>query len=263
MAPGPGTAAAFEPTRRAAIVSALALLALSPGRARAEPWLRDYVVIYTEPTLVPVLRAIGAAFRPQGGPAIVLAAPTAQNLALLAHGTQDDLLIALASFLPQAEAAGLIAPGARPLWRNRLVLAAAGVGATRDFDPAGIPALLGGGRLAYPDATAASSLDGPATVARLGLGAVIAERGMGAVDSLDVADLLRRRQAALGLCYETDIGPGLYAAMRIAPAAHDPVLYTVAKASKAWSRYGDAFVAFLGTERARSLAQAAGLEMVA
>lgn len=246
--------------RRALLAAALA----APALARAEPWLRDQLVIYAEPTLLPVLRRLGARFTAQGaGPVYVFVQPTAQNIALLAHAVQDDLLIGLAALAPEAARQKLIAPPGPPIWRNRLVLAARGSGPARDFDADAARAMLGGGVLAATDPSEASSLDGRAVIDRLGLATELGPRLAGAARTEDVADMLRSGEAALGLLHATDIAPGLYAALRVPDPAYPPIAYCAAKSRAAWSRNSDRFLAYLATGEARDAARAAGLEVLA
>ncbi len=244
------------PSRRALLAMALS----APLAAHAEPWLRNEVVVYADPTLKPLLRTIAGRFSP--GRVLTFTAPPRQSVALLAHDTQDDVLITLASVMAEAEAAGLVAQGARGLWRNRLVFAASGAGPTRDFDPAALAALLAGGQLAVPDPTPASSFDGSAVLAGLKLPAALAARVTGAANSVDAAFQVTHGEARLALCYATDVAPGLYAAMRVPEAACPDLTYAVALSRKAWSRHQGAFLDFLRGETCATLARRAGLEIV-
>ena len=224
-------------------IGALAAFDASPAWAE---WLRDGIVIYAEPALQPPLAALNARFmRQHPGTPQVFTAPPTQMLSLLAHGTQADILITQTGFMDRALAAGLVAPAPHTLWRNRLVLAAkAGTAAPQTFSPDAVRALLGGGALAVPDATQASTVDGPALVAALGL----SEHVQGAVDTADALAMVRAGAAALAVCHASEIaGNGAFAQIMALPeSAYPAIIYQAALTKSAWSRNQMALLDYFG-----------------
>ncbi len=250
------------PRRR--LLAAAGLAAMLPAAASAE-WLRDEIVVYCDPALRPVLDAVAARFRRAHAITLrIFCAAPGQMLGLLAHGTQDDVLITLAPFMRQGEQSGLVAQG-KPLWRNRLVFAARSAqGPGAPFDAAALTARLADGKLAVPDPTPAAAVDGASVLQRLGLGDRLAGRVQGAVDTGDALAMLRRGDVAMALCHisqvagATDIG----AAMLVPESAHDPITYDVALTKSAWSRNQDKLLADLAGP-AREDAAAFGLAVLA
>ena len=240
------------------------LLSAAPAAARAE-WLRDQVVVYCEPALRPVLDAVAADFKRSAGITLrIFCAPPGQMLGLLAHGTQDDVLITQAPFMRQGEQSGLVT-GGQPLWRNRLVFAAAGTGApAAPFDAATLATLVGGGMIAVPDATPASSMDGPAVLQRLGLADKLGGRVQGSANTGDALGMLRRGEAALALCHISEVARAadVRAAMQVPDASYDPIAYEVALSKSAWIRNQDKFLAYLAGP-ARQTASGFGLAVPA
>jgi ABC-type molybdate transport system substrate-binding protein len=245
------------------ILAACGLAAL-PAVAHAE-WLRDEIVVYADPALRPVMAVLGARFRAARGVRVrCFCAAPGQMLGLLAHGTQDDVLITQAAPMADAMRRGLASGPAKNLWRNRLVFAARGDGA-RDaaFDAGALAALAGGGKLALPDASDACTVDGPGLLARLGVDGP-GTRIVGAADSEDAVATLKRGEASVALCHASEVAAdaSLRSAMRVPDEAYAPIIYAVALSHAAWSRYQDPFVAWLGSDAA-SLVPMLGLEVAA
>jgi hypothetical protein len=163
-----------------------------------------------------------------------------------------------------AAQAGLVSGPRARLWRNRLVFAARGAGpAARDFDVAALTGAVGSGRLAVPDPTDASTIDGPALLHRLGVGDALANRVLGAADSEDAVATLRRGEASVALCHASEVGadPGLRVLMRIPDDSSGPIIYEAALSHAAWSRYNAPFMAFLSAGAAPEAARH-GLEVL-
>jgi hypothetical protein len=239
------------------MLGAAAAFASSPAWAE---WLRDDVVVYAEPALKPVMASLGASFRRQhAGTPRVFVAPPVQMLGLLAHGTQADMLITQTRFMDQAAQAGLVAPGRRMLWRNRLVVAGwPGSERSESFSLAGLREALAGGVLAVPDATDASAIDGPALLRNLGYSDAV----QGAVDTADALDMVRRRRVALAICHATELAaaPELTRIMALPDESYPPILYQGALTASAWSRNQMALLDYLaGTVPVHAL----GLEVSA
>ncbi len=241
------------------MLGALAAFAASPAWAE---WLRDGIVIYAEPALVAPLAVLNADFRTRhAGTPRVFAAPPTQMLGLLAHGTQADILITQTGFMDRAVAGGLVAPAPRVLWRNRLVLAARrGAFAPAPFSAAALRGALGGGVLAVPDATAASTVDGPALLAALGVQA----RVQGVADTADGLAMVRAGTAAMAVCHASEIAgdTGFSRVMALPDAAYPAIVYQAALTKSAWSRNQMALLDDFGGYDAGRL-QAIGLERAA
>lgn len=219
------------------------------AKSRAAPWLRKYVVVYCDPTLKPVLRAAAAGF---GAPVILFAAPPALSIGLLAHGTQDDLLITTPAMAAQAASAGVLAGGdTPPRWRNHLVLAGlrGQGGRLAGLDAAAVLARLGDGRFALSDASPAATIDGPAVIDALGLTGALAGRTVPAVDTGEVGPLLRSGAARIGLCHRTDVraDDGIEEIAALPDASYPPIAYCVRRTRHAWSMNMDAFETYLAS----------------
>jgi ABC-type molybdate transport system substrate-binding protein len=237
------------------------------GSARAEPWLRSYVVIYCDPTLKPVLRRVGEAFTAKTGATVsVFSGPPSVNLGLLAHGTQNDLLISTAETTRAAAAAGALAsgPAGVAVWRNRLVIAGArgDAAALATMDAAGILSRLGDGKFALTDATPAATIDGPAILGALGLNAALADRIVPAVSTDEIGFLIQSGAARLGLCHRTDVrtDAGLAEVAVVPDSGYAPIDYCVSRTAKAWSKNIEAFEAYLASPEAVAMLGALGLE---
>jgi len=236
---------------RRRVMLAAAMLGATPLAARSE-WLRDEVVVYADPPLRRVVGAIGARFVQAQRVRCFCAAPL-QMVALLAHGTQDDVLVTQSAAMAAAAQGGLVSGPRARLWRNRLVFAASGAGpAARDFDAAALRAAVGGGRLALPDPSDASTVDGPALLHRLGVADGLAARVLGAADSEDAVASLQRGEAAVALCHASEVAgdPGMRVLMRVPDDAYAPIIYEAALSRAAWSRYNAPFMAFLAARTA-------------
>jgi molybdate transport system substrate-binding protein len=236
-------------------------VAAASGPARAE-WLRDGIVIYADPELRPVLTELDAQYqRSNPGSPTVFSAPPGQLLGLLAHDTQNDVLLTQSAFMDRAVAQKLVQDVRHTLWRNRLVVAGrAGAATLGDFRADALKAALKGGVLAVPDASDASAVDGPALLEKLGLSV----RVQGAVSTGDGLDMLRGGHVALAVCHATELtaDPGLVRVMALPDEAYPPIVYQAALTAKAWSRYQSPWLAYL-SGGAAALARQSGLEVLA
>jgi ABC-type molybdate transport system substrate-binding protein len=237
------------------------------GFGARQPWLRSYVVIYCDPTLKPVLRRVGEGFTAKtGAPVSVFAGPPSVNLGLLAHATQNDLLISTAETTRAAAAAGVLAPGpvGTPLWHNRLVIAGARGDAAglSTIDAPALVSRLGDGKFALTDATPAATIDGPAIIGALGLTAALADRIVPAVSTDEIGFLIHSGAARLGLCHRTDVrtDAGLAEVAAVPDAGYPPISYCVSRTAKAWSAIIDAFEAYLSSPEATAMLGGLGLE---
>jgi hypothetical protein len=236
----------------------LAPLAAAATPARAE-WLRDGIVLYAEPALLPVLDALDGAYRrTRPGAPVIFTAPPGQLLGLLAHDTQADILIVQRQYMETAQVASLVKAPIPGIWRNRLVVVGPRGVPDRPFSAAALAQALAGGILAVPDASDASAIDGPALLQRLDLPAGI--RVQGTAGTRDALDMVHLGTAALAICHETErlADPGLSRAMALPDSAYPPITYQAALTTRAWSRYQDALLAYI-TGPGAPIARAAGL----
>lgn len=238
----------MRPSWIAAIVALAAGCGANPARAGFIS--APDVVLYCDPDIAHACAAVGAEFRARTGvPVRVLSAPPVQQLALLARGTRNDVLITLTAQLDEAGAQHLLATDncAGP-WRDPLVLGGRGV-----VDAQGI------GTLALVDPTEAGSLDGAAVARRLGVRPTAV---VGALDGREVAWMLAHFSARLGVLPRSALlaEPSLAVVAAIPSDAAPPLTYAAAVSHGALSRYATTFLDFLKTPAAQAVLADAGLE---
>ncbi len=238
------------------LVFAASIAVLAAGPARAEFSTAPDVVVYCEPALRHAIEHAGALFRAQTHvPVRVFAAPGPLNLAQLARGVRDDVLIARAAEMDEAARQDLIDPASRiDGWHNRLVLAVRG----GPVHAATVDELLNGGTVAVTDPTVVSGLDGFAVIAKLGK----ADSVTGAGDTIDVAFLIGSGSARLGLVYLTEVrtDPALSVGWQIPPEIAPPVAFAAALNRHALSQNSRMFLDFLHHADAMAQLHADGLE---
>ena len=192
----------------------------------------------------------GARFTAQTGvPVHVFSAPPTLILAQLRHQVWNDVVMTQASWMDQAERAGVIEKGTRTgAWRNTLVLARA-TGVTPANDT-----------MAITDPTPAATIDGPAVLAALGLHPAHVQ---GVANTAEVAFMLDTGAAAQGLVHLTDVraDPKLSVA---APcrrrSAVPPIVYAAAISTLTHSPNAHAFLDYLTSAAATEVLRADGLE---
>ena len=213
------------------------------------------LILNCDPALAGPMAAATPLFQQSHG-VLVNIFPTAPGLILpqIARHIQNDMVFTRSAAITDAIAAGTIAADAPRggQWRNRLVIARR-AGAT---DAGGMA------RLAMTDATPGSDLDGAAIVQKLGLahGPVL-----GVIDTDEVAYLLLRGQADVGLLHMTDIraNPGLEVAAVVPDDAAAPIIYSIAVTKLSRRPHPEAFIAFLLAPSGAAVLRKAGLEVVA
>jgi ABC-type molybdate transport system substrate-binding protein len=229
------------------MASALIPLAMA---SEAKAGTTDLAVI-CDVTLGAPLRLAAAAFRAGAGVEIHVF-PTAPGLIVpqLDREVQIDIVVAQSGVLDQATQAGLLttSPRSGP-WSNALVVA-------ERIDASGSPDT---GKFAVSELPGASGIDGAAVVASLGIDAA---RVVSAIDTSEVAFLLTTGGARTGVLRLTDVRAD--ARLRVVRTIADqpPALCTAAITTGASRPNPAAFITFLGTEPARRVLVAAGLEIV-
>jgi molybdate transport system substrate-binding protein len=221
-----------------------------PGARAAAP----DVIVYGDPTLAHALREVSARFTAETSvPVHVFSAPPAVILAQLRHEVWNDVVVTLVPWMDRAEQAGVIEPGTRTgAWRTTLVMA-------RATDPAPSGATPANDTIAITDPTPASTIDGPAVLAALGLHPPHVQ---GVANAAEVAFLLDTGAAAQGLVHLTDVraDPKLSVAAPVADTAYAPIVYAAAISTLTHSPNARAFLDYLHTPAATEVLHAAGLE---
>lgn len=241
-------------------LSAMAASFAVTSTSRAEFISAPDVVVYCDDTLSQAAKTLGRAFRARTGvPVRVFSAPGPQQLALIAHGTRNDVLMTQSNYMDEAAQRKLIDPATRTAaWSDRLVLA--GSGEPRPSLPAKteIAALLEGGKLGVIDPAIPDGIDGPALAEKLGWQVPEA----GEVSGPAVAFLVRHGEARLGLLQRTSAlqQPALPIIAAVPADVAAPPSYAAAIGHNVLSRNATAFMEFLKTPVAAAVLQKAGLE---
>lgn len=222
----------------------LALAAATPAGAAAPD-----VIVYGDPALNHALHDVADRFTAQTGvPVHVFAAPPAIILAQLRHQVWNDVVVTLSPWLDQAVQSGVIQPGTRTgSWKTTLVIAATS-GASGDT-------------FAVPDATPASSIDGPAILAAANLHPA---KVQGVANDANVIFLLQTGAAAQGLLHLTNLraDPSLHVVAPVPDAAYAPIVYDAAISTLTHSPNAHAFLDYLHSPAATDILRADGLETV-
>jgi molybdate transport system substrate-binding protein len=236
-------------------VPALPLAALAtPARAETTD-----LILNCDPALAAPMAAAAQLFAKTHG-VLVNIFPTPPGLILpqIARHIQNDMVITSSAAIGDAVAATTIAADAPRggQWRNRLVIARR-AGATQSVVT---------GRIAVPDATPGSDMDGPAILRKLNLGPRFIWGGVwGVIDTDEVVYLLLRGQVDAGLLHMTEIraNPGLEVIATVPDSAAPPILYSIAVTKLSRRPHPEAFIAFLMAPDGVAVMQTAGLEVVA
>lgn len=245
------------PSRRRFLLGLpLALLPALPAAAagKAEPSAgitTTDLSLACDTALAHPMRRAAAAFRARAGVQVHVF-PTAPALLLpqLQRQIQNDILVTGLDRMEEARRLGLLAPGVSTgPWRAPLVLAA-----LRETTEAQARA----GRLAVPDPTPGRA-DGRPILAGMGLDPA---RAMGAIDTREVAFLLRSGAASAGLLHLSELrGEPKLRAIATVPAGLAPPLSSAAAVTTLARRpKPEAFIAFLATPEATALLAEAGME---
>lgn len=228
-----------------ALAVLIALAPAAPARAAAPD-----VILYADPALARPLHDVADRFTAQTGvPVHLFTAPPALILAQLRHQVWNDVLVTLAPWMDEAEAAGVITPGTRTgTWRTTLVIARPASPTTSDV-------------FAVTDPTPAASIDGPAVLAAAGLHPA---KVQGVANDATVAFLLDSGAAGEGLLHLTEAraDPRLLVAMPVAKTAYASIIYNAAISTLTHSPNARAFLDFLKSPTATETLQADGVETV-
>jgi molybdate transport system substrate-binding protein len=241
------------------------LLCLAAFAAPLPAQARD-IVVYAEPTLAPVLHSLGNLWHAKGNSRVhVFVAPTDLSFAQIEREARCDVVFALAG--PATDEAArrelFDADSKVAAFNNSLVLV--GRDALASANPAGIPAILAGKRLAIanPDRDVAGSYGlaalraTGAQVDPAGKNVLVAENAAG------VMQMLADGQADAGVVYASDAAahPQVKVLATFDDASHPPIAYMAAEAANADAQSdSEGFLAFLATPEAKAAVAAAGLK---
>jgi len=251
----------------------LALLAASMATAQAEYPVAPDVVVFCDPTLQPLMTALGERWQSETGiPVRVFAAPTWANLAQLEHHTRDDVIIGEGDkALAQATAEQLIdGESVQRLWRNNLVAAT-----TRDdlrAAEAALPRLrvdladvAGKSAIAIvdPDVSPAGKQTEEA-LRTLGLLSAVRAKSIGVVGTADAGYLLSEGRVELAVLYASDVSahPKFTVTDTLPTGAGEPIVYWAARTQGALSPNAGRFLDFLHQLPVREQGKEAGLEVL-
>jgi molybdate transport system substrate-binding protein len=236
-------------------------LAFGPGALAASAVQARDLVIYAEPTLKPVLRALGQLWRAKSGVRVnVFVARSELSFGQIERGARCDVIVALAGDgMDDAERDKLVKSAtSSPVFRNSLVLVGREARASGD-----IAAVIAGRKLAIadPERDPAGS-SGLAALEQAGI-KIDADSATVAVaeSSAGVLRLLADGKAELGIVYASDAAgrASLKLVLPLPPASDDAIEYVAAETVNAQSDTR-AFLAFLKSDEARRAITAAGLQ---
>ena len=249
----------FRRTALPALV-ALAMFAALPAQARD-------LVVYGEPTLKPVLTALGGLWHAHGNSRVhVFVAPTDLSFEQIAREARCDVIFALDGMATDAaEDRELFDADSKiSAFANSLVLVARAASPMTPGDP---HAVLAGKRLAIanPDRDVAGTY-GVQALRATGIDLDPAGKDVRVAESAaGVLQLLADGHAEVGVVYASDAAAN--AAFKILarfdPASHPPIVYVAAQAAHADDDAdSEGFLDFLTTPEARMAIAAAGLAPV-
>lgn len=237
--------------------------------ARADDYpVAPDVVVFCEPTLRPVITALGRQWTEETGiPARIFAAPTWANLAQLVRHTRDDVIIGESdTAAAKAEAQNLIKGETLfRLWQNKLVVAALVTDQAKSpARPLDLAAVAGKAPIAIVDPDVATAgADTREALQTLGLWNAVNGKSIGVVDTADAAFLLSAGDVKLAVLYATDVaGHPDFAVTDTLPAAGPPIVYWAAQTERALSPNAAKFLDFLRRDQVRARGRDAGLEVL-
>jgi len=252
--------------RAAAAATLLGIIALGAApAARAEE-----ILVFAAASLKNALDDAAAAYQRQGGDKVGVSYAASSALAKqLESGAPADIFISAdLDWMDYAEERHLIKPETRKnLLGNRLVLIAPAASDLKVEIKPGFPlaALLGGGRLAMadPDAVPAGKY-GKAALEKLGVWASV-EASVARAENVRAAlFFVSRREAPLGIVYETDAAAD--AGVKIAAAfpedTHPPIVYPIALTAAGKNPGAAAFLAFLESPAAKPFFEKQGFTVL-
>ncbi|MEJ0015498.1 MAG: substrate-binding domain-containing protein [Acetobacteraceae bacterium] len=209
------------------------------------------LAVTCDTTLAPVLRKAGARYEALTGVRVhVFATPPGLIVPQLVRDIQNDIVVTQTTILDQAVQAGVVATLPRAQWRNPIVIAGRR-GAT-----------IISGSFAAADASPASDMDTATVLSRIG---IMTGQVQGALDTDEVAFLLRTGAAQAGLLHMTDVrAHDALSVIRPVPPDIQPALRYAASVSRLAQRPDpQGFVRFLASSDGGDVLTEGGLEITA
>lgn len=254
-------------SRRALL--ALGVLAATAGLAPQVMAADKPVTVFAAASLKEVLTDIAASWKAETGKEARLSFAASSALAkqVEAGAPADLFLSADLKWMTYLSDKGLVRKDSvKPLLGNRLVLVgapgAADVAIGEGFD---LPGALGEGRLAVGlTASVPAGLYARQALERLKLWDGVKDRLAEAENVRAALTLVSRGEAPLGIVYETDArADKAVKQIGIFPEdSHDPIVYPAALTSTAEGDDPAAFLAYLGTDKARAVFEKAGFTVL-
>jgi molybdate transport system substrate-binding protein len=250
------------------VLTRIAVPTLLAFAATALPAHARDLVVYGEPTLKPVLNALGCLWRAQGNSRVhVFVAPTDLSFEQIARETRCDVIFALAGPVTDAaeERELFDADSKIAVFSNALVLVGREAAPGSGTD---IRAIIAGKRLAIanPDRDVAGS-HGVVALRAAGVALDPAGKNVRVAESAaGVLQLLADRRADLGVVYASEVvtNPQFNILARFDTASYPPIVYMAAQAAHADDEAdSEGFIDFLSTSEAMAAIAAAGLTPIA
>jgi len=263
---GEGLRAVDNRTRRSVLTT---ILGASLGTAAASCFAEAAgkpVMIFAAATLKPALDpAAQAATEALHVGVTVVYGPSPALVKQLETGAPADIFFSAdADWMDAAVARKLVDPATRvDLLSSTLVLIAPAADATPVTIAPGFPlaTMLGDGRLAMCDPMMMpAGRYGRAALQKLGVWPSVQHRVANAEDVLAAVTYVSRREAALGIVFDTDakLDPGVAVVGTFPPDTHPPIVYPVAAVARSTNPETPRVLAFLRSAAARRIFAAHG-----
>ncbi|HEX3350291.1 MAG TPA: substrate-binding domain-containing protein [Acetobacteraceae bacterium] len=238
---------------------AAAMVLAAPRIARAAFSPAPDISAFVEPTLVPVIGALGRTFLARtGAPLHIFAAPSKMLIREIPFTLADVAVLQTDALLAADLAGNVVGPGRPvPIGLNGLVVARRGEGPAVPIEQLTVTGTLAVVDEPVPDSLGVASHDAmrradwPPPETKI----------QGVARDADALFLLKTRAAALAILYRTDVAadPSLSTAA-VLPSPQIPLTYAAAISAKPSSRFAADFVEFLGSPGSIAQLRSAGLE---
>ncbi len=261
MVAGKAEGAEFRGVVRGLVLLLGVMLALAPGRVRAEE-----VTVFAAASTTSALEAVTGEYEAAGGATVRLVFAASSTLAKqITQGAPADLFLsANAAWMDVLVERGAVEPGSRrTLLANRLVLIvpANSAAATATNGTVPLPEILGTRPLAIADpAHVPAGIYAEAALKSLGLWDALAGRMVRTGNVRAALALVDRGEAGAGVVYASDapIAPGVRVVATLPAESHPPIVYPLAIVTGRGRPPVRAFYDFLRGAEAAALFQAHG-----
>jgi molybdate transport system substrate-binding protein len=253
--------------RRRFVLAALLLVVLALGAA--PPASAETVLVFAAASLRNALDDAVAAFGKESGDTVQVSYAASSALARqLDSGAPADLFISAdIDWMDYAQQHKLIRADTRKdLLGNRLVLIAPADSTVKVEIKPGFPLahLLGGGRLSVADDAVPAGKYGKAALEKLGVWASVADHLARAQDVRGALFYVSRREAPLGIVYETDAAADRgVKIVGVFPAdTHPPIIYPIALTASSKSPAAPRLLHFLESPAAKPFFEKQGFTVL-